>query len=243
MNERLKSSVRVWGLLAITPVLPWLAILPGGRWILPLAAPLTVYAAFRNRVRLKDYTGAWVLGMVWAALLSVGVIVQVFWAPDPASTLLNGEAYREEMFHWIATGEGSEGEPTRFLPIHLLHLSAFVALCWVSAGYLGLVLGAVLTGYMSYFVGSYAVAAGAPFLGSLLAWVPWSVLRVMAFVLLGSLFARPLLVGKVWPFGPRERQFLWLALSGILGDILIKAFLADGYGRVLRSFAGEAFLR
>lgn len=243
MKRSVSPTVPVWALLALTPFLPWLALLPGGRWLLPWVAPLTVYQAFVNRVRLKDYTGAWGLGLAWAALLSLGVVVQVFLAPEVAATILNGEAYREEMFHWIATGEGSEGEPARFLPIHLLHLSAFIVLCWVSAGYLGLVLGAVLMGYMSYFVGSYAVAAGAPFLGSILAWVPWSILRVMAFVLLGTLFARPLLIRRVWPFGVQENRFLLLAATGILGDILIKAFLADGYGLVLRRFAADAFLR
>ena len=35
-----------------------------------------------------------------------------------------------------------------------------------SGGYLGLVLGAILTGYMSYFVGSYAAASGHPIISS-----------------------------------------------------------------------------
>ena len=38
-------------------------------------------------------------------------------------------------------------------------LSLFALLTYLSAGYLGLVLGAALTGYMSYFVGSYAAAS------------------------------------------------------------------------------------
>lgn len=237
MRRLLAPQIRVWVLLATTPFLPWLVLLPGGRWLLPLVAPLTLYEAFVNRVRLKYYTGAWGLGMAWAGLLSLGVIVQVFLAPDVAAEILHGEAYREEMFHWVATGQGSEGEPMQFLPIHLLHLSAFVVLCWISAGYLGLVLGAILMGYMSYFVGSYALAAGAPVLGSILAWVPWSVLRVMAFVLLGTLFARPVLARRIWPFGPQEHRLLLVALSGIVGDVLMKALLADGYGLVLRRFA------
>lgn len=231
-------AAQAWILLAMTPLVPWIALVPGGRWLLPLVAPLTVWAAFRNRVRLKDYVGAWSLGMIWAGLLSLGVVAQVFLTPDLAVTIVNGEAYRQEMFDWIRTGEGSEGEPLRFLPVHLLHLAAFVLATWLSAGYLGLALGALLMGYMSYFVGSYAAAAGSPFLGSILAWVPWSVIRVMAFVLLGALFARPLLMRRVWPFGPYERRLLLLGLAGILADILMKAFAADRYGLLLRSFAG-----
>ncbi len=93
---------------------------------------------------------------------------------------------------------------------------------------------------MSYFVGSYAAASGHPFLGSLAAWVPWSVVRVCAFVLLGSLFARPLLVRRVWPFGEREYRFMALAFSGILADLVIKSLAAPAYGRFLREMARSA---
>jgi hypothetical protein len=219
-------------------LLPWLAALPGGRFAVPLVAPLTLYFAFRERVRAGRHGGAWSLGVAWAALLSLGFILQVFLAPDLAATTLRGEPYRQEMFHWIATGEGSEGEWRRFLPTHLSHFTLFVVLCWVSGGYLGLVLGAVLMGYMSYFVGSYAAAAGAPLLGSLVAWVPWSVIRVLAFILVGCLFARPLLVRRIWPFERRELRLLLLGLAGILADILLKALAADTYGVFLRGLAG-----
>lgn len=239
--DTLRRTTRVYALLALTPLVPWLGAMPYGAWIWPWLVPLTLFGAFTARVRLKDYLGAWRLGLVWAALLSVGVITLVLLAPEVAREgILNGESYRQEMFHWIATGEGREASPARFLPQHALHLGVFVVLAWISAGYLGLVLGAVLVGYMSYFVGSYAVAAGSPVLGPVVAWVPWSVLRVLAFVLLGTLFARPLLVRRPWPFGRREYLLLAMAATGILGDVLIKTFLAEGYGQALRSFAGGA---
>jgi hypothetical protein len=226
-----------WPLL-LTPFVPLLALVPGGKWALPLAAPLTLYFAFRERVREGDYYRAWILGIVWAFLLSLGVIVFVLWLPDAARTgILHGEAYRQEMFGWIATGAGRENDPAAFIPLHLLHLAVFLVLAWVSAGYLGLALGAALVAYMSYFVGSYAAASGHPFLGSLAAWVPWSVLRVCAFVLLGTLFSRSLLVRRLWPFGRREVRLLALALSGILADIVIKALCAPAYGLFLRQMA------
>jgi len=115
-----------------------------------------------------------------------------------------------------------------------------VVLTWATGGYLGLALGAALVAYMSYFVGSYAAASGHPFLGSAAAWVPWSVLRVCAFVLLGALFSRPLLVRRVWPFGSREYRLMALALSGILADIVIKALCAPAYGVFLRQMARSA---
>ncbi len=109
MNEGRSS----WFLL-LTPFLPLLALIPGGSWALPLAAPLTLWPAFRDRVREGDYFRAWTLGIAWAFLLSLGVIVLVLWMPAAARTgILHGEPYRQEMFGWIATGTGKENDPRR----------------------------------------------------------------------------------------------------------------------------------
>jgi hypothetical protein len=70
--------------------------------------------------------------------------------------------------------------------------------------------------------------------------VPWSVLRVAAFVLIGAVLARPLLVRRRWPFGRREGMLLALAATGILGDLVVKALLAPTYGLFLRQLAGGA---
>jgi len=222
----------------LTPFLPLLAALPGGRWALPILAPLAVYPAFAARVRERDYLGAWSLGVAWAALLSLGVILLAALLPAAARAgILHGEAYRREMFGWVATGEAPENRPAVFIPQHLLHLGLFIVATWISGGYLGLVVGAALIGYMSYFVGSYAMASGHPLLGALAAWVPWSVLRVAAFVLLGAVFSRPLLVRRPWPFERLEYQLMALAASGLVADVLIKAALAPAYGRFLRQMA------
>jgi hypothetical protein len=259
-------------LVWLTPLAALLALVPGGRFLLPLLAPLTVYPAFARRVREGDHFGAWRLGLLWAALLSAAVVALVLLWPEAAARgILHGEAYRREMFGWISTGLAPENDWRQFVPQHLLHLGVFLLLSWASGGYLGLVMGGMLVGYMSYFVGSYArvvalaaavaktggaaVAAGAvsktglaaaanPWaagaLAALAAWVPWSVVRVLAFVLLGSLFARPLLVRRPWPFTAQEYRLLLLAASGLAADILIKAALAPGYGRFLRQMAGGA---
>jgi hypothetical protein len=226
-------------LLLLTLFVPLLGAVPGGRWAVPVAAPLTVYVWFSRRVRLGDYFGAWKLGMAWAGLLSLGVILLVALAPATAAgAVLHGPAYKTEMFGWVTTGIAPENSPRLFLPQHLLHLSLFLVLTWVSGGYLGLVLGTFLVDYMSFFVGSYAVAIGHPVTGVLAAWVPWSVLRVASFVLLGAVFARPLLERRVWPMERRERILLLLAASGIVGDALVKALLAPHYGLFLRQLAG-----
>jgi hypothetical protein len=228
----------VTALILLTIFLPLLAALPGGGWLLAALAPLTLYPSFSRKVRAGDSFGAWQLGLLWALLLSAGVILLTIWWPAAARAgIVHGEAYRQEMFGWIATGTGKENDWHRFLPEHLLHLAVFLLVTWASGGYLGLALGAFLVAYMSYFVGSYAAASGHPWLGSLAAWVPWSVLRVMAFVLFGAVFSRPVLVRRAWPFGRDDFRLMALAASGIVADLLIKTFLAARYGVFLRQMA------
>src|SRR3954468_18672478 len=114
-------------LLPLTLFLPLLAAVPGGRWALPLVAPLTLWLAFQERVRAKDYPGACALGLEWAALLSAGVILLVLYVPEVArGGILHGEDYRREMFGWISTGIAPENDPRAFIPVHLLHFALFV---------------------------------------------------------------------------------------------------------------------
>jgi len=175
--------------------------------------------------------------LLWAVLLSAGVIVFTEAAPAAAAAAIpKAASYRAEMFGWVTTGDAPENRPAEFIPVHLSHLGLFVALSWASAGYLGLALGAWLVGYMSYFVGSFAAAAGLPWSGALLAWVPWSVVRVVSFVAIGTILARPLLERRALPFGRREALWLGLAAAGIVLDILVKTAIAPSYGLFLRSF-------
>jgi hypothetical protein len=209
--------------------------------VLLAVAPLTLYPSFSRKVRASDFFAAWQLGLLWAALLSAGVILITIWWPAAARAgIVHGEPYRLEMFRWIATGEAPENDWRLFLPVHVLHFAVFLLLTWASGGYLGLVLGAFLVAYMSYFVGSYAAASGHPWLGAVAAWVPWSVLRVMAFVLFGALFSRPLLVRRFWPFGRAERRLMGLAATGLVADVVLKTFFAPTYGLFLRHLARGA---
>jgi hypothetical protein len=228
-----------WALAALgaTPLVPLVGLLPAGRWILPLVAPLALWPSFAPAVRAGRYGDAFAAALGWAVLLSAGEILLTQLAPRAAAdALLNAEPYRREMFAWIESGIGKENEPARFLPEHALHLGGFALLTWASGGYLGLALGAALVGYMSYFVGSFAASAGAPLLGSLVAWVPWSVVRVAAFVALGCVLARPRLVRPTPRFGRREKTWIAAALLGIVADVTLKSALAPAYGRFLRGW-------
>lgn len=232
-----RPATAAWVALAATPLLPVVSLLPGGRFLLPLVAPLAVWPLFADAVRRGDYRRGLGVGLAWAVLLSAGVILYSQLAPQSAGrTILHGETYRQEMFAWIETGVGKESSPREFLPEHALHLAGFALLTLASGGYLGLALGAGLTGYMSYFVGAFAASSGHPLLGSLAAWVPWSVVRVVAFVALGCVLARPALA-REWPprLGPRERRWLLWVAAGIAIDLLVKSLLAPRYGIFLRA--------
>jgi len=218
----------------LTPLMLAFGALPGGRWILPVVLPLTIYPRFAHLVREGDTIAAWKLGLLWAGLLSAGVIGWVALNPFLAANgIWHGEPYREEMFGWITTGLAPENDWRQFLPVHALHLGLFLALSWVSGGYLGLVLGAALIDYMSFFVGSFAMASRWPWLAVVVAWVPWSVVRVLSFILLGVLCSRPVLQRRMWPFGPAEKRLVAIAASGIVADLLIKWLCARGYGHFL----------
>jgi hypothetical protein len=222
-------ATAAWVVLALS--------LPGARWLVPVGAVALMMPEFLRRVRAGSVPGAFRWAIAWAALLSATIIaVTQLWPERAAAGILGGEPYRSEMFDWIRTGSGRESEPRQFVPQHLLHIGAFTILSLVSGGALGLLLGAVLIGYMSYFVGSVAAAGGHPFLLVGAAWFPWSVIRVLSFVLLGVLAARPLALRTWWPYERSDLRWVALAAAGLCADLLLKTAAAPAYGRLLRGF-------
>ena len=210
-------------------------------WLLPVLNALPAYIVLVHRLRKGERGGA-VRTMLWwaAALAFVGTLAFVWW-PEPLGPLvIHGPEYKEEMFHWIRTGLGREGSPRLFLPQHLLHLAAFVAigLATVSAG--AIVMGALLMNQMSYYVAALA-KAGMPAWGVvLLGWSPWAIARVAAFATLGVLLAEPLFA-RVFPAARARLKargrgaYVMAVLSGILTDWFLKALLAPLWGRWLRA--------
>jgi hypothetical protein len=152
---------------------------------------------------------------------------------------LNGPAYRDEMFHWIRTGEGREGQLRLFLPQHLGHLAAFVVLSLATASALSIAMGAVLMNFMSFYVASLARAGAPAGVVALLGWQPWAICRVAAFCTLGVVLAEPLL-SRVRPYGYEGLRapapYLAGAGLGILADWVLKATLAPAWGRWLAAF-------
>ena len=203
---------------------------PQGGWLFIALAPLTLWTPFRAAI-LGDRDGeAFRKAVLWAILLSIGLIVFTRLFPErSAENIVRGATYRAEMYTWIETGGGKEGDWHRFLPEHALHLGLFVFLALVSAGYAGLALGAGLMGYMNYFVASAMSGCSRPWETLSAAWFPWSACRVLAYIAFGVLLARPLLRRSGWPYESRHARWFLLATIGLVLDVLLKIFLAPAF--------------
>ncbi len=223
-------------LLLIVPIVTvgaaWIGFALDSRWLLPVITALPGYATLVVTLRAGHRGRAVGLMIWWALWLGLTMVLLTMSRPDQAEGLiLHGSAYRDEMFRWLATGAGREQTPALFIPQHMMHAAAFCVLALVTGGALAILMGAALMNYMSFYVGQVILAcAGTPSHGIavLLAWNPWSMIRVASFIVLGVVLAEPLLrriTGKGPATGRRGR---WLAAAGggLLIDILLKALLA-----------------
>jgi len=232
------SVRKEWAVLVVATLVSYpLGLLLGSRWLLPVLNTVPAWWVMVRRLRRGDRRAAVRAVLAWAAVLAIaGTTTFALWPAPVDDLVLNGPAYRDEMFHWIRTGEGREGSPRLFLPQHVLHLAAFVALSLATASTLSILLGAVLMNFMAFYVASL-FRAGVPGLYvALLGWQPWALCRVAAFCALGAVLAEPLLV-RVAPY-PRSgsvRPFLVAAVAGILADWTLKALLAPTWGAWLRT--------
>ena len=239
--RRLPGAVAPPAIVAAT-ALSYLAAFAIG---IPLFVPfLNVAAGFPFMVLSlkRGQTGEAIWRMlIWAAALAVcATLISYFATTDAARLFLHGESYRAEMFEFIRTGQGAEGNIRVFLPQHALHAVAFSLLAIATGAVLAMPLGAFLMNYMAYYVGALAAASVHPWIALVLAWVPWAVIRVMSFVTLGVVLSGPVL-SRLGGFPYRladQRRWLVLAACGLLVDIAMKWALAPWWRHLLRAAAG-----
>ena len=233
-------SALAWVLLPLLTAAGWLIGLGvGSRWLLPLltAAPACWFmlAALRRGERGR----AIALMMWWGLWLGLsGVGASLMWPARAEVVVLNGAEYRDEMISWLATGEGRESSPAAFIPQHMLHAGVFVALSLLTGSALSVLMGAALMNYMSFFVADVILRCSQASAGTsamLLAWNPWSMVRVASFIILGVVLSEPLLsrMRGHWPDPGGRRVWLWIAVSGLLLDVAMKALLAPHWPRLL----------
>jgi len=179
--------------------------------------------------------------LTWAAALAICATAFSYTRTADAGRLfLHGEAYRREMFTFLLTGSGPEGDIRLFLPVHAKHAVAFAALALVTGSLAAMPMGAALMNYMAYYVGALAASSAHPLRAVALGWVPWSLVRIASFVTLGVVLAGPVL-GRLFGFPyvlRAQRRWIGLALAGLALDIVLKWALAPAWRQMIRGAAG-----
>jgi len=227
------------GLAAGAALTTALGVALGFRWLLPFLGAAVPFAVFFPRVRAGRFRAAvgWVV--LWALFQSLAVGAATLLLPDrTGAAVFRGPPYAAEMVHWVQTGEGPEGSPRLFLPIHARHFAAFCVLSALSAGGLGLVLGTVLLNYMNFYVATLVGASARPLVAALFGWPIWAEVRVIGFIVCGA--ALGALLPAAWsrrrggPATPRFPGRLFaLGVGLILADIVLKTLLAPPWQRLL----------
>ena len=233
------SAARLLALLVLATLASYpVGLAIGHPWLLPALNTVPAYLTMVALLRRGERRHAVTAMLVWALALAVGGTISFALWPRPVdAVVLNGPAYREEMFAWVLTGIGREGQPSRFLPQHVAHLAAFVCLSLATASALSITMGAVLMNFMSFYVASLARAGVPTWAVVLLGWQPWAICRVAAFCTLGVVLSEPLLSRVLrYPYdGLRAaRPYVIAAACGILADWALKALLAPAWGAWLR---------
>jgi hypothetical protein len=210
----------------------------GSTWLLPALNAAFAWPLFLENVRRERRVEALQEMLFWALSMTFAGILVSYAFPDQAGrAIFRGQSYLEEMFAWIRTGVGPEGDPSIFVPFHVRHLLLFAALTLVSAGLLGLVMGAVLLNYMNFYVGHLYATANDPVAVALFGWPVWSILRVVGYIVLAIplteitlalLSRRPL-------HRPALLTFTLAGLALLAADLVLKAALAPTWRTVLEA--------
>jgi hypothetical protein len=237
MNQALVPAAIVGGtalsyvvaLLLNTPALvPFLNVVP--------AFPFMIASLRRGRIG----EAVWRM-LVWAAALAVcATALSYFNTTEAGRLFVRGETYRREMYEYLLSGFGPEGDIRRFLPVHMAHAAVFCALAIGTGSLLAMPLGALLMNYMAYYAGALGAASANPWLTMSLAWAPWALIRVASFVTLGVVLGAPVLA-RLFGFEYRLRdrtRWIGVAAAGLAADVALKWALAPAWREMLRGAAG-----
>lgn len=209
-----------------------------GKWFLPGLNALIFFLLFLVPVARGEYSYAVKLALIWAV---VTIVLQIFlsagWPGLMEGKLLRATAYKGEMFHWVRTGEGHEGDISLFLPIHLGHFIIFCAVSVLSGGLLGLGMGAVMLGYMNFYVGCLIAASGGSWVAIVLAWPVWAIVRVVGYIIAGTALGAVVLdrMGEKAEKKRKIKRFMYVAVALIVLDIILKWLLAGTCRGLLNS--------
>jgi len=207
----------------------------GNRVALPLVQSALGWVAFLLAFEIvgpawaSAAVGTWVLGTTVAS-------VYVFFG-HPTETderVFRAAAYRASMIAWLETGSGPEKRPAATALAHLREAIWYTAAAIATANFGALAMGALLLNEMNAYVATLLRAAKRTGTVLLLAWNVWSVVRVVAYVLIGAAAAAPLLRLIGWRVdAPGARVMAAAGTIGVVFDLLLKLALSRSCGRVL----------
>ena len=236
-NKLLVSPFLFAYLLAGTIIAVALGFVAQNQYLLPALQIAIAYPVLYTLLVQKQRIRAILAMLFWALCVALVMITASIHFHDRAArSIIHGTAYVQEMFYWIKTGIGAESNPWQFVPQHLLHFIVFCILSVLTASILSLFMGAILMNYMSFYVASVIMASNDKLLASLMGWHPWAILRVASFVLLGVILAEPTIcrIKKMDYEYASIRKYYWLALHGLVLDVILKTLLAPWWSTMLR---------
>ena len=207
-------------------------------YIVPIVCVLPSYPIMVMRLLNKDRFGAIAYMLLWTFILGVSMTLLIYKMPDVAKLhILNGEKYKSEMIEWVLTGIGKESNPYQFIPHHIFELNIFMFFSLISASGISIILGAFLMNYMAYYVANLSITGKSLWL-LILGWHPWSILRILAYIILGVMLSEPLL-SKIMHYEYNfkiTKKYITIAFIFWLSDLTIKILLAPTWQKILKSF-------
>ncbi|MEO0457645.1 MAG: hypothetical protein AAF152_13860 [Cyanobacteria bacterium P01_A01_bin.114] len=216
-------------------------------WLTPILGAAVAYPVFIYLIYHQRYRTAAISMLLWAVFLSLAVGIGTTWFPESAAeAILSGPAYVDRMFNWIQTGEGYGDSLQVILPSHVRNYLIFCGLCCLTLSSTALLFGTWQLNYMNFYVAELIRASVHPWGAIAVGWPPWSVLRVIGYILTGVALA---VVGlsqidrlRSRPVQrPFPQQYLWLGMGFVMADIMLKAPLAPLWRGLLRYvLLGEA---
>ena len=209
--------------------------------LLPILNTLASFPFMVLALRRGDLRLAVARMLLWALTLGTVATLASYARPDQTEALfLRSGPYRAEMLGWVMTGQGAESTPSQFIPQQAGHAALFSSLALVTGGAAAMPMGAVLMNYMGHYVGTLAASSRRPALTIILGWHPWSVIRVISFVVIGVVLSVPLLsrIGRFqvdWALG--RRLLIWAGV-GLIADVVLKTLLAPAWQHLLLRVVG-----
>jgi len=198
------------------------------RVALPVFQGLLGWAAFLSSWMFVGPAWAAVTEMAWALGTTLASVYVFLGHPrETDERVIRAKAYREGMLEWLATRRGPEKQPAATAVAHIRETIWYAAAAVLTANLVSIAMGAVLLNYMNAYVATLVRAAARTGRVLLLAWNVWSVVRVIAYVLLGAAAAGPMLRifgrGASWA---SLRGLVAAAGAGLVVDLLLKLALS-----------------